>query len=772
MTSAHPGESITAPSQGGASARLQVLMRRRSDLSRAFGDVWDFLSLRCGQDELEAWAKAVLILADVNVGPVCLTAYWRVSREQHQRRGLAFGIDVAVITADICRHAGSRAATATLQASRAADLRLEDSRAFLRWWQAMRELASAAPECVESLASRTSDALEARDINLFEHFISVGLKRSAAEDRERRRVFFALEDDIARRLVRKKQGGPHFDELDRTLTLFLTALWGRPPNLRALVGSENRPQPRRANIAGPVIRLPEHFQGIDDEEARHLFRACAAHASAHLVFGGLPFRVGSLKPLQIALVNLIEDARIETLAMQSLPGLRTLWSPYHIAQASDLITAEAIMTRLARALFDPSYKDDHGVVAKGRRLFEAAWARLDDPSISRDIGGLLGNDLGQMRLQFNAKSFVVEPPYRDDGLGLWDFDDDSGIAAELHEMLVEAARIERTEDVDAPLDDRSQAERQSAGRARPTSPDRPGMIIARYPEWDRASGLERRDWSTVREIPAATGDPRLVEEALDAATPVRVHIRQLMQRASVGRSAWLTRQVEGPDLDLDAVIDAGIALRGGELPDGRIFRKSHVAARSVAIALLIDISESTRAQVTTTGRSILDTERVAVAALAEALAALGDPFALLAFASNGHDDVRFTQIKAFAQPYDRQVISRLAGLKSGLSTRLGTALRHSGAVLDGVSSYRKLVIALTDGEPSDVDTHDPLDLVEDARRAVVGLRGRGIDSFGVIVGSPSGSAPNIFGRGNTMPVLGVEDLPMRLSELYFRLSRR
>jgi nitric oxide reductase NorD protein len=34
------------------------------------------------------------------------------------------------------------------------------------------------------------------------------------------------------------------------------------------------------------------------------------------------------------------------------------------------------------------------------------------------------------------------------------------------------------------------------------------------------------------------------------------------------------------------------------------------------------------------------------------------------------------------------------------------------------------------------------------------------------------SAVRIFGRGNTMLVPRVEDLPVRLSELYFRLARR
>jgi nitric oxide reductase activation protein len=53
------------------------------------------------------------------------------------------------------------------------------------------------------------------------------------------------------------------------------------------------------------------------------------------------------------------------------------------------------------------------------------------------------------------------------------------------------------------------------------------------------------------------------------------------------------------------------------------------------------------------------------------------------------------------------------------------------------------------------------------------LRARGIDGFGVVLGSNAmNSAARIFGRGNTMLVPRVEDLPVRLSELYFRLARR
>jgi len=100
-------------------------------------------------------------------------------------------------------------------------------------------------------------------------------------------------------------------------------------------------------------------------------------------------------------------------------------------------------------------------------------------------------------------------------------------------------------------------------------------------------------------------------------------------------------------------------------------------------------------------------------------------------------------------------------------------LRHIGAEIAAVRSHRKLILVLTDGEPSDVRVVDPRDLVEDARRAVLNLRSRDIDVFGVTLDpSGAGSGAAVFGRGQHMPVRRLEDLPARLAELYFRLARR
>jgi nitric oxide reductase NorD protein len=752
-----------------AAHRLHLMMRQRELLRPLFSSVWDHLAARFEPEELEAWAAAVVGLADVNAGPSCLMAFWNLSKNPPLGEGMAPLIATAHAAAEICRHAGAAAATAAITAQPVAR-RMLGAKALPRWWRIMADLARRAPESVEAAASHMGKILSAGNVDGFANFVGAGLK-AASGNKARRQAFFMLADELARRLLERASVRIGFAEVERPTKAFVTALWGRPPLLRSLAVEGGQAPQRRTSIAGPLIRMPEFFRGVEGDAARVLYKAAAAHAQAHLVFGGARFPVGTLKPLQVALVTLIEDARIERRAMRTLPGLRRLWSSHHIALPGGIATAPVLLARLARGLFDPDYRDDDGFVRKGRDLFDAACSRIEDPAISREIGMLLGNDLGQMRVQFNAKTYVVEPLYRDDGLGLWDFGDNAPSSGEVLELSVDAARMEQRDDPEHG-ESRSDAEADAVGRARSIAPDRRGTVIAKYPEWDRAQNIERPDWTTVREVPARPGDPRAVEDAVDAADILRGRVRRLVRGVRVGRTIRLKRQLEGHDLDMDAMLEAGLALRMRQDPDPRIFRASTPGHRDLAVLLLIDISESTRDRLKS-GTSVLDVERLAVAVLAEAMSALGDPFCLLAFASDGRDDVEMTSIKAFAEFYDRACIGRLAGLTSSLSTRLGAALRHAGETISPVGSFRKLVIVLTDGEPSDIDVADPLDLVEDARRAATDLRAHGIDSFGVVL-DPSGmsSAAKIFGRGNTMLVHRVEDLPGRLSELYFRLARR
>jgi nitric oxide reductase activation protein len=428
------------------------------------------------------------------------------------------------------------------------------------------------------------------------------------------------------------------------------------------------------------------------------------------------------------------------------------------------------LARLSRALFDPAYEDSDGFVNKARTLFYAV-EDLEDPENARRIGGLLGNDLGQMRIQFDVKSYVVEPVYRDDGLGLWEFPEDAE-AQSGEGISIEAALVPE-DGTGTSGDDAPQPEPLDAGRAKPAADAEEGIAVATYPEWDRAAQTERPDWTTVREVAVPGGNAEPVERAIEREQPLRRRIERLVQAAKVGRQQRLRRQPAGPEFDLDAVVESAIAARAGREPGELVFKTSARRRAGLATSILIDVSQSTRDPVPALQTSIVELEKLAVAILAAAMEAAGDTFALRAFASDGRHDVRFHRVKDFASPFDRAAKGRLASLAPGFSTRLGAALRHAGSELAPLRSSRKVVLALTDGAPSDIDVADPLDLIEDARRAVFSLRAAGIEIFGILL-DPTGAATgaSIFGRANALSISRIEDLPGRLSECYFRLTRR
>lgn len=759
--------AMSAPS---ATLRLQGLVRQREILGSAFYPCWNTLQKTGSADALETWAEAVLELANVNAGPAALLIFWRISHDEAGSKNASALAQSAHAASDICRSAGAQATRMALEA------RLQLSAIFSQksvaqetiWWRAVLHLAQEAPTCVTALLPHAVSIIRDIGAHGFESFISAGLRATATKPKERL-AFFKLEDPRARLALDRLGGQVTFSQLRQRMQAFAAALWGTsPPMAPGLLQADGSPM-RRASIAGGKLLMPEAFRGVPQSAATTLYYAAVAHATAHLALGTGRFAVGTLKPLQLVLIGLVEDARIEALAMRRFPGLRRLWAPFHVATPYGT-TVPSLLARLSRALFDPEYADGDGFVMKGKALFEEM-KDLEDPALSRRIGGLLGNDLGQMRVQFNAKTYCIEPPYRDDGLGLWNFPQSPDAPQTSSDLHIETARS-----LPGQTNNQMQPEpglEKAAGRARLVSQEDRGVPIATYPEWDHAAQIERADWTTVRDVAAIPGDAATIDDQLQRETGLRVRLQRLVRNAKLGRLIRLRRQPDGTDFDLDAVVDAAISLRLGDMPDDRLHRMNVPQSRDVSIMVLADTSESTRDAVPAASTDILSIEKLAVATLASAMSSLGDKFALRAFASRGRDDVQFVRVKDFDEPFDEAAKARLAGLRPGFSTRLGAALRHAGTELAGVKATRKILLVLTDGAPADIDVTNPLDLVEDARRAALSLRGLGIDVFGIVLDPAGhGAGTAVFGRRNCMPVRRIEELPSRLSEIYFRIERR
>jgi len=728
-------------------------------------------------DLFRRWLAARQRLADAGFGAATVMAYGRHAPAIAEAVGPLIAIDLAdavsIVAARSVRQAAERLPGAALEAARW----LGDAQRLRAWLDGIERLAGLAPESVAAVLDRTRRLLGELDLARFEVWTLTGI-RLAGGDPARRLRFFTFADPEAERWLRREAGEIVFADMERRLKAYLIALWRLRAPIREPPPDADARAWRRASFDHGLIRLPPSFAGYSGPRAEGIFRACLAHIGAHVMHGGEKFPVRDLKPIQIATISLIEDARVEHLAMRDFPGLRRVWQPFHVARATSALIAPGLFARLSRALIDPDFEDSNGWVRKGRDLFFAAAGDWENPGLSREIGGLLGNDLGQLRIQFNFRTYLVEPPYRDDNGGLWDFGDPDTADPADAELLFESVRIERRDrDDDQPPDrerpDDDPGERESARRARPSravAADE-GIPVARYPEYDYVTGRERGDWTTINEYRPKPGPARLIDRVLEDHPDIVTRITRLIRAARVGRPDRLKRQPEGDALDIDAAIAAAVSWRVGELPDPWVHTASKHRHRDLSVLVLLDISQSTEDRLRGTRTTVLDIERQATALLAHAMNGLGDDFAIAAFRSNRREDVHYYRIKDFDAPYDSLARSALAGLEGGLSTRMGAAIRHAGSDLRRRPAHRRLLLIITDGEPSDIDVSDRKYLVEDARKAVIGLANAGLDTFCVGLDSGGDSyLTRIFGRRNVVQIDRLERLPERLPLLYFRLT--
>ena len=554
-----------------------------------------------------------------------------------------------------------------------------------------------------------------------------------------------------------------FNNAAKRLHPYLRALWMRELRLHPY----DRPlQQQRPYLSELGIHLPPSWHAGQGSQAFALYRAAATHAAAHLAYSHHRFERKSLKPVQIVLISLLEDARVEQLAIAAFPGLRRLWLQCFPPLAGRDDSFAALALRLSRALLDPAYEDANSWIARAKRLYAASQASGSDPAALREVGSLLGNDIGQMRLQFNAKTYLIEPPYRDDNAGLWDSDQPpSETRIEQQDLVADAS-------TDGAPPQQSPGERGREVAAREVasgSEEQAAPPLARYPEWDSRIGAMRPHWCSVFEPVLAKADPGPLQDAMARYAPLSQRLARLIRAHRIRQPARLRRQPEGDRFDLDALVSAAIALRACIQPDNRVYMRTLHQQRSLSALVLLDLSASTNEA------GMLHLIREAAVLLAGAMEHNGDRYALHGFRSSGRHEVNYLNLKDFGGDFDDTTLARLAALHGAQSTRMGAALRHATRRLaddHGSRGNQKLMLVVTDGEPHDIDVFQPGYLSRDAQQAVREAQAVGVHVFCVAVDRQADKyVRTIFGENNYLVMDEVGDLPEKLPALYLRLTR-
>lgn len=285
-----------------------------------------------------------------------------------------------------------------------------------------------------------------------------------------------------------------------------------------------------------------------------------------------------------------------------------------------------------------------------------------------------------------------------------------------------------------------------------------------YPEWNHRSRSYMADHCRVLDAPAMPEGAPFI--------PNQRRMREVRRQFEALRPRRILqpRQVDGTELDLDALLTTRADLLATGRGSDRIWQSARQTERDLSVAFLIDTSRSTEAAIGDT--SVIEVAREAMAALAGGIDAAGDRLGIWGFNSLRRDRVFLSRCKSFEAPMSPDITANIGALKPGHYTRLGAAIRHVSAQLADEPSARKLLIVLTDGKPNDLDHYEGQHGIEDSHMAVREARNGGQSLHGIIIDEDGQDwFARIFGRGGFTLLPNPERLNNALPDIYRTLTQ-
>ena len=574
-------------------------------------------------------------------------------------------------------------------------------------------------------------------------------------------------------------------------------------SFRRRLGTETEETPR-ASFDGEALRLPESLAIFPGREANAVLYIWLAAAAAH---AGAPRAEDD--PLRADLATLTAAREMTKATLADAPGFTSLHADLaaahliqrrvpHLPEAERTVEAvlrhllgdDAPLTPKAQRMLTAIESGDLSAyrAPRGYRPFQPVplWPDLRPLTFSaatavesRDTEGTPEEGEGRTHRARRRKSDQIE---RKDSFILHKFEAILSWA----EFINLNRRVDEDDNDDAKkaADDMDeiglgQISKAPATRLKlhldlaPEDVDREALSgEATYPEWDARAGAYLPAHARVLTSPAPASEEEPAFRTDPKAAKRILAVKRQFEALRPARILTAGHR-DGDELDTDRAIRSQVDLMATGEGDDRVWLQNRSEKRDLAVSILLDVSRSTEAAVPGhghDGRSVIDIEREALAALAWGLDTCGDDFAIHAFSSLKRDRVYVQTAKRFGEPMSSVVESRIAGLKPGFYTRLGAAIRHASAGLTREARRRRLLLVITDGKPNDLDHYEGRHGIEDSRKAIEEARRQGHAVFGITV-DRDGKAwfPRLFGQGGYAVIPHPEKLTQALPQIYRQL---
>ncbi|WP_024769204.1 nitric oxide reductase activation protein NorD [Aquimarina macrocephali] len=230
------------------------------------------------------------------------------------------------------------------------------------------------------------------------------------------------------------------------------------------------------------------------------------------------------------------------------------------------------------------------------------------------------------------------------------------------------------------------------------------------------------------------------------------------------------RQTQGEEFDLDAITDLFVDVHSGITPSEKIYLSKQKKEKDLSILLLLDISLSSDGYAA--GNRVIDVEKQVSILFGEILDEFNIDFSINCFYSKTRNHSSYITIKGFDDHWSKAKF-KIGAVEPGGYTRIGPALRHSGALLDKRNTKNKWIILISDGKPNDYDRYEGKYGINDIKQALRELNERQINSYALAIEAQAKYyLPQMFGQNHYQILTTPVELLQSLVKLYEKIKHQ
>ena len=287
-----------------------------------------------------------------------------------------------------------------------------------------------------------------------------------------------------------------------------------------------------------------------------------------------------------------------------------------------------------------------------------------------------------------------------------------------------------------------------------------------YDEWDYSKRRYKPDFCKLYPKKTRETDMAYYRKTIQDNAVILTGLRKMLTNIN-NRYREQRRQPQGDNFDLDALTDRYADLYAGRTPDEKIYLSKQKREKDLSILLLLDISLSSDGYAG--GNRVIDVEKQVSILFGEILAEFKVDFSIDAFYSKTRNYSTFVSLKAFEEDWQHAKYKIGTAQPQGY-TRIGTALRHAGALLEKRPSQNKWVILISDGKPNDYDRYEGKYGINDVKQALRELKEKNINSYALAIEAEAKYyLPQMFGQNHYQILTTPVELLQSLVKLYEKI---